>query len=716
MAADRDLLREVRDRHAAGIEADRLNRTREQEDRHFYTGGDAQWPKGVPEERRNEGRPCETYNRLPQFVKQVTGEIRQNKPAIKVLPVDGQTDPELAKIYSAIIRHIESQSDAHRVYSRETEKAVIGGQGWWRIKADYCDDSSFEQDLLIESVPNPLAVVCDPDAKHPTRMDASWIIVTELVSRKKFEATYPKMPLTGFDAEDLKEWVQGDFIRIAEYWVKKQVGTQKLYALERIDSGQVENVTEDDLKDMAAQSGLAFTSVEDMVAGLPIRIKAEREVPKFKVCSILVSGAGELSDWQEWPGKYIPLVRVVGEEVEANDQVFRHGLIHHAKAPQVSYNFARNASMERYGTAAKVPWIATAEQIEPYKSFWETANRKNWPVLPYKHVPGVNPPQRLNPPAIDAAALQESQIAAEDMKATTGIYDSHLGAKSNETSGVAIRARDAQGDTATYVYIDNMEAAINATGRMLVDLIPHYYSDERIIRILGEDGEVEKFEAINQIMPDGAKWHDVTRGRYDVVVTTGPAYSTKRQEAADAMLKLADTPQVQALGMDMVVRALDLPMGDKLADRLKNALPPGIDEELDKERAEKGQGQQQQPSPEQMAMMAEQELKQAELQARQQEAQIKLQLQAQEAEQKMALERAKAEAALQQQREEAQMRAQAERERAEFEARLAAEKMEREFALAERKLEMEAQIAFRRADNDREVAMTKNRAGGALDK
>lgn len=702
---DPDLMREVRERHAAGVEADRANRLRDQGDRKFYTGGDNQWidstGKNIANERRAEGRPSESFNRLGPIVKQVTGEIRQNKPAIKVLPVDGQTDPELAKIYAAIIRHIEAGCDAHRTYSRETEKAAIGGQGWWRIRADYCGDDGFDQELLIEGVPNPCAVISDPDAKHPTRSDMSWGFVTEMVSRKKFEAQYKDIAPTDFDGEDARGWVEGDFVRIAEYWRKREVGSKKLYALLRADNGQVENMAEDEI---LASLGLEKGNVAELLQGLPVEIKAERSVAKYQTESILVCGAKPLGEWQAWPGKKIPLVRVVGEEVEANDQVFRHGLIHHARAPQVSYNFARNAGMERYGASTKAPWIATAEQVEPYKSFWETANKKNWPFLPYKHVPGVPPPQRLSPPSIDSAALQEMQVAAEDIRAITGIHEAHMGGPSNETSGVAIRARDAQGDTATYVYIDNMEAAIDATGRMLVDLIPHYYSDERIIRILGEDGEVEKFEAINKLMPDGKTWNDVTRGRFDVVVTTGPAYATKRQEAAENMLKLMDVPQVQGVGADLVIRALDLPMGDKLADRVKMTLPPGIDEEVDKERQEKGGGQQQ-PSPEQMQLMAEEQRKQAELQMRGQEASAKLQLAQFEAQARLDLEREKAKAQLE-----------ADRERAQFEARLAKEKMDREFVLAERKMELEARIGAQRAANDREVKLSQNREGGDLAK
>jgi hypothetical protein len=394
---DADLLREARERYAAGIDADRLNRLRDQQDRKFYTGGDEQWVvdgKNIAAARRKDGRPADSYNRLPQFVKQVSGELRQNKPAIKVLPVDGQTDPEMADVYSAIIRHIEGQSNGHRIYAKTGEQAAIGGQGWWRIKADYCSDEGFDQELLIERIPNPLAVVCDPAAREPTRCDMKWGFVTELVPKADFLAKYPEINASDFDNTDqLRDWIDGDFVRVAEYWRQRSTGSKKLYALKTMEGQQVV-ASEDELKErgMGKPSPIAF-------AAMGLTVVAERTVETFQTECITLCGAGELDDWKPWPGKYIPLVRVVGEEVEAGDTVFRHGMIHHAKAPQVGYNYARNAMMERHGQSTKAPWLATVKQIQNYKGMWETANTKNHAVLIYDADPQApGPPVRTRHP------------------------------------------------------------------------------------------------------------------------------------------------------------------------------------------------------------------------------------------------------------------------------------------------------------------------------
>src|SRR5215510_11915059 len=55
-------------------------------DLEFYNGD--QWDPEIRSRRKLDNRPCLVINRLPQFVHQVTNEIRQNSPAPKVSPVD----------------------------------------------------------------------------------------------------------------------------------------------------------------------------------------------------------------------------------------------------------------------------------------------------------------------------------------------------------------------------------------------------------------------------------------------------------------------------------------------------------------------------------------------------------------------------------------------------------------------------------------------------
>lgn len=583
--ADADFLREARERFQQGIDADIQNRRRDECDRNFFKG--EQWSKSEVEDRK--GRITLRINRLPQFVKQVTGEMRQNKPAIRVLPKEEGRE-ELAKVYAAIIRHVESLSDAHRIYNKAAEQAVIGGIGWFRILTDYMDETSFDQEICIKPIRNPLSVVIDPDARELTRHDMNWAFVTELVSRKKFEKSYPGVSLSGFDSpnEEYAQWVTSDFVRIAEYWYREPV-KRKLALFSDGSTDYSDDINLDQLNAVRAQDGLP-----------PIAIVREREVTTHKVCWSRMT-ATEVIDKGEWKGKWIPLIPVIGEEVEAGDEVFRHGLIHHATDAQKSYNYARSAMVEHIGNQPKAPWLVTAKQIQNYKAQWEGANKGNPAALVFDPDPAMpSGPRREAPPQMPVAWYQEAQVADQDMKATTGIYDASLGKAGNETSGRAIIARDQQGETATYVYVDNQVASIRLCGMMLVDLIPHIMSDQRIIRIIGEDGSIEAYQAVNQLMPDGSVFNDLSQGAYDVEVTTGPAYATKRQMAADSMIQFSQAvPVAGQIAGDLIAKAMDWPNADKIAARLQMLLPPGIDPEADKRRMEM-QAQMAPPQPDPM--------------------------------------------------------------------------------------------------------------------
>jgi hypothetical protein len=581
--SDNDILRLARDRYREGVEGDRDNRDRDQEQRRFYRGKQAdQWDSGDLTKR--QGRISVTVNRCPQFVKQITGEMRQNKPAIKVLPVDDQTDPELAEVYSAIIRHIESNSDAHRIYSKTGEQAVIGGLGWFRILTDYLDDKSFDQEIVVKHVKNPLSVVCDPGAIELTRCDAGWMIVSELIPEDTFKAKYPKAKLDGFDAEEYEHWHTDRKIRVAEYWVREEKARDLLL----LSDGSTRYGDELDDLEMAVLTGMGI-SIED-----------KRKVKAHKVKCYKITGL-EVLETYDWAGSYIPLIPVIGEEIEVGDEVFRHGLVYPMIDSQKAYNFARSAMLETVASQPKAPYLVTTEMVKNHTKAWKGLNEGNPAVLTYDPDPKApQGPQRIAPPNFSSAWYQEALTADGDMKATTGIYDASLGKQSNETSGRAIMARDQQGETASYVYVDNLSAAIRQAGRVMLEMIPHIYTGERVVRMMGEDGAIEGYARINTMLPDGQVWHDISVGQFDLEVTTGPAFATKRMEAADTLMKLAQAmPEKMEVALDLLIKSLDIPYGEKIAERMGLAfIPPGMDADLDKKRAEMAQAQgPQQPDP-----------------------------------------------------------------------------------------------------------------------
>lgn len=561
-----EICKTVRDRLEEAWNYEKENREEAATDLAFLAGD--QWPDQVRRERESERRPMLTINRLPQFLRQVTNDIRQADLAIKVSPVDDRSDPKLAKIYNGLLRQIQYQSGAHHVFSTAAEHQAACGIGWFRISTEWADDSGWDQELRLEVIPHPLSVYCDPAAMKPDRSDAMWMIVTETVPRETFKARYPKAALeevqvSSDNASSRLFWASSDSVRIAEYWCKKPYE-------KRI--GLTQNGESIDLTEIPAR----------MRPYLPQIVK-ERTQTAYKVEMYMVNGTEVLEGPFEWAGKYIPLVPVIGAEIPLDKKVYRHGVIRYARDPQQLYNYMRTASAEWLALAPKSPYLVTTEMLgDPtIKAQWDSHNTKNRPYLVYKpDAKQPHGPKREHPPEMPTAVMQETQIAAEDMKATTGIYDAGLGQKSNETSGRAILARQREGDVANYHFADNLELSMGHAGRILIDLIPKVYDNERTIRLMGDD-DAEEFAPINQVVMgvDGVPivLNDLSQARFDVRVSIGPSYSTKRMETADAMLQLVQAlPGVGEIGADIIAKNLDFPGADELAKRLRNIIPPHV--------------------------------------------------------------------------------------------------------------------------------------------
>lgn len=566
-----DFLRLARLRYEAAVDAERENREQALEDLEFRAG--EQWPEGIRQEREEDGRPCLTINRMPQFIRQVTGDIRLNRPSIKVRPVDDAADIETAEVFTGIIRHIEHASNAHIAYTTAADASATCGMGHFRIVTEYADDDVFDQDIRIERMPNPFSVLWDPAAQKLDKSDARWCLVTDMVSREAFEEEWPDASTSEFDMKDgietLRDWRDNDSIRIAEYWLKVPV---------KKTLGQTEDGRTIDITD-----GVPDDEV----------VVRERPCDGHKVVQYLISGAEILDGPTEWAGKNIPIIPVVGEEIHIGERTVRHGVIRFAKDPQRLYNYWRSATAESIAHAPKAPFIVAEGQVKGLENQWKAANRSNLPYLKYKPVPDAPMPQRTTPPQISSAMLSEIGAAADDMKAVTGIYDPSLGNRSNETSGRAILARQREGDVGTFVYVDNLAYAIASCGRQLVELIPKIYDGERAVRILGED-DSEDFVRLNVPVPgdDGQVNYMTAKrskdgtlklmaaldaGKYDVAVTTGPSYSTKRMESAESIMAFIQAaPQAAQFVLDLLAKNLDWPGADQIADRLRRLVPPQV--------------------------------------------------------------------------------------------------------------------------------------------
>lgn len=603
---DADLVREALERYQDGRARDRENIDDGYDDLAFRADGRNQWPDEIKREREAEGRPILAINKIPQFVRQVTGDMRQMRPAIKVVPVDNRGDRDTAEMMAGMIRYIENRSDAQQqVYAPATDSQVCAGIGHWMAGTEYAGATTFDQEIKISLIEDGLGVVWDPDAVMLTREDAMWCHVPVDMSRKAFKAKWPDAaedPFPSIDAKWYEGWFSDDSIRVSLYFVKKPV---KRILLMRADGAVIDLTDEEDRDQIVSMAKQAGDRVEWR--------------DSFKVCSYLISASAVLDGPTDVPGMLIPVVPVIGEEVRVGRRTYRQGIVRALKDPQRMYNYFRSAQTETIALQPKAPFVGTQKNFERYESRWNTANSKNWPYLVYDpdQQNGGQMPQRVAPP-VSSNGINEGVLqASEDMKAVSGIYDASLGARSNETSGVAINARQREGDTGTYLYLDNFALALKHTGRIIIGMIPEVYDTERMIRIVGEDGKMDLAHINKAVMIDGRErvLNDVTIGSYDVALDTGPSYTTKREQAKTGMLEFVKmVPNAAPLIGDLVAKAQDWPLADQIGKRLETVLPPPIQAAI---RAEKGEsepgeggmpGAAPQPDPaEMMAMQAKQQ-------------------------------------------------------------------------------------------------------------
>jgi hypothetical protein len=558
--ADEQLLKEARARFDSGLEAVADERREASEDRKFRKGD--QWPEEIKMARSAKGRPCLTINKMPQFEQQVTNDQRQNRPSIKVHPVDDFADVETAKVYQGIIKHIEVASSADTARDTAFENAVRGSYGYYRIVTEYTDPMSFDQDIRVKRIRNPDTVLLDPHHQEPDGSDANWAFVVEDLARDEYKRLYPNSELANQDAWDpsggsAPGWIKSDSVRVAEYFYKEY---------------QDKPIVQLNTGDILLREELP----EVLPAGVSIVRERTASVPSIKWCKL---NGLEILEKTDWPGKWIPILPVYGAEIVVDGKVIRESLIRHAKDPARMYNFWKSAETEAITLAPKAPYIADAKTIEGYEHLWENANRENYSYLPFNARSDAPAPQRQSfEPAIQAIT-QASMLASDEVKQTLGIYDASLGARSNETSGVAIQRRNQQAQTSNFHFTDNLNRTIRHEGRIYVDLIPKIYDTARIARIIGEDGE-HKLVPINQDFQDESGQmikHDLGAGKYDVTIDTGPSYATRRQEAASAMLELSKSiPSIGGAAPDLVIKSMDVPGATELADRLKKTLPPNL--------------------------------------------------------------------------------------------------------------------------------------------
>lgn len=573
-----DIVAEARENLVTCMTAETDFRGKAVEDLNFRVGN--QWPDHVRNARDLAGQPCLQFNLIPKFVRQVTGDARQNVPGINVVPENSEASKEVADVLKGVIRYIEHASVASYVYAKGLDQSAASGRGFWRVDTDYVDDDTFDQEIRILPIVNSMSVYFDPVAVGPCYKNAEWCLVRQWLSKKSFERDFPGKnpspdPIDGLIGS-YADWYNKDSVCIAEYWRKKDEDDELLSV----------KIFPNDPDIQPYNTTILKSEMLKKYPDVAITVEKRRKITKPKVVCYTITGS-EVLDKREWPGRFIPIVPVLGEEIHVDGRDHLSGIIRDMKDPQRAYNYWMTMLTEQVALAPKVPWMVTDAMIEPYKYEWDHMNESNYPYVRFKPDPALaSGPQRPAPAQLSQGYAQMMGIAQGALNDTSGIFKPALGQESNETSGRAILARQKEGDTGTYVYIANWLLSVQYTGQIIVDLIPKVYDTERVLMILDEEDEMQSVTVnsptTQQVTVNGLqqamatseqkveKIYDVTRGKYGVRVTSGPSYTTRRQEGTNSMLEFMRIyPAAAPILGDKLAKAMDWEGAEEISERLK---------------------------------------------------------------------------------------------------------------------------------------------------
>jgi hypothetical protein len=592
--------------------ADEHNRIDALDDLRFRSG--EQWDPLDKMERLEARRPVVTINQSPKFIAQVTGDLRVNKPSITVTPDGGGSSQESADLINGILRNIQRRAEGGEPYLGAVDDAATCGIGHFRITTGYLPDSPFAQDISIEPIENPLAVVWDPAARRPDRADARFAFVLTAMEKVDVARDFPDADLSSFDSMDYDPelWApMRDTVTVAEVFEVVEVETtfallegERVVDLERLPATLRIIGTVD-------QPVAIVDAARNTLRILELKKAKTRRVKWARMTATAILEEGE------WVTGHIPIVPVTGPETHFENRVVRESLLRWAKDPMRLYNFQRSAQTEMIGNMPKAPWLVTLDQVEGLEDEWSTANsgRKGYQL--YNHVKDQPPPQRQSPPMTPPGLSTEIMLAQEDIKNTTGVYDAALGAQSNETSGKAILARQAESDVSLSIFGARLRLALIRAGEIIVAAIPRVYDTTRAMRIVHQDDTDERIE-VNSVQadPELGGWrivNDLTSGRHDVAVDIGPSYATQQEKALDMLTTLlADNPQAKFMLLDILVKWANIPGKDELVKRIRKMHPPGMVEGDDEDAAQQDPARQAAAEAAMQAQQVEMRLKEAE--------------------------------------------------------------------------------------------------------
>ena len=571
---DKEILEEAKERLKRAIDENSEER-REQKDDLLFSILD-QWPSTIRSSREgdpNGARPCLTIDQINQYIVQVVNDMRQNRPSVKARPVDDKADIQTAEIFQGVIRQIEDQSVAQIAYMGAGESSVRVGEGYYRIVTEYENEKSFNQIIRIKKIPDMFSVYLGPHIM-PDGSDCEFGFVFEDIPLEKFRRIWPKAKYHATDFSELENkneyWGEDEKIRVCEYFYFDYTTAELVFTAD----GQT----------------MLQSEYDELTEKPEITEKRTTKTRKTKWCKLT---AIEILEKRDWAGIYIPIVKVTGKEAWVDGRRLIWGLVRPSKDSLRMYNYVASTIVEKFALAPKAPFIGAKGQFEGVEDRWARANVENQAYLEYNPVSieglQVPKPERQQPAPIEAALYQFLATCKEDVQSSLGMFKASLGKEQPNQSGKAILALTRESDTGTFHFSDNLSLSIQHGGKILIDLIPKIYDTQRVLHILGEDGKVtqasinpEQPEAVREVQDiqgNIKKIYNLGVGTYDVTVTVGPSFNTKRMEAATLFTDLATNakdPNLALVANYLAIKNSDFNGAELATEMIEKLMPPGM--------------------------------------------------------------------------------------------------------------------------------------------
>lgn len=541
-------------------------------------------------------RPMLSIPKLDQPIQLVLNQERTADLGVNIHPLSEDSDEDTAQVLQGLYRNIERESNANVPRGWGFHRAVLSGRGYYRIITCYDESSTnpFDQKILLDRINYQDAVQFDPSAKEADFSDAEFAFISNWMPIETFNRLYPKAQISTSDPLDqevytksVPDWVKFDgdqkAVLVSEYFKKVHKVTKKYM----LDDGTIKDG-------------------EPPIEGVKyIREYDEVTVMWYKLAPD--SDGLQVLEEQEWNGKYIPIVPVIGRELQPFDaERCWTGIVGPAKDAQKMYNYAASTAIEIAALEPKAPWIGAEGQFEGHEAKWNQSNTRNFPYLEYKPVTiggeQAPPPQRVQ---IDVSRLGPSmhllQQADDFIQSATATPDAALGElNSRDRSGKAIKALQGQSEAATSHYLHNLaQISMKCEAKIILDMIPRIYDRPgRVLRILDMEDKTKTvmFNAPHVNGPNGPQRvdmpqepgappvapqygpppqgtkpinYDLRKGIYGVSVTIGKGFQTRMEQGANDIGQILESaPQLMPLIAPVYFKFRDFPGAKEIADVL----------------------------------------------------------------------------------------------------------------------------------------------------